>query len=250
MLSDFPPELFTYICSFVSFEDVLRYRSVSKSFNNEILLSIKIIDTGLFSNSLTDFYSLFEDNDCFYSFCLLIPELLNLEELWIIDCPLTTNQIAIFTTCLSKLSRLKHLYLNNEDIDNYGTQFLFNSLNENKMLQSSLKTLLLPNTLNLKINHLEVFKKYLNIEAIDLNWSKLDNSNIILFLNNLQSTIKIINIGNNDCDDDCLLPLLSALKRFVNIEEFTFFEDHTNFINYEESKKAIKQVLPENAQVY
>ena len=118
------------------------------------------------------------------------------------------------------------------------------------MLQSSLKTLLLPNTLNLKINHLNVFKKYLNLEAIYLNGSKLDNSNIILFLNNLQSTIKIINIGNNDCDDNCLLPLLSALKRFDNLKEFTFFEDHTYFINYEESKKSIKQVLPENVQVY
>ena len=78
MLTDLHPELFTYICSFVSFEYVIRHRSVSKSFNNEFLLSIKIIDTGLFSNSLTDFYYLFENNDCFYSFCLLIPKLLNL----------------------------------------------------------------------------------------------------------------------------------------------------------------------------
>ena len=63
------------------------------------------------------------------------------------------------------------------------------------MLQSSLKTLLLPNTLNLKINHLNVFKKYLNLEAIYLNGSKLDNSNIILFLIIFNQQLKLLILG-------------------------------------------------------
>ena len=168
MLNEFSTDLLTHIYSLIDFKNVLIHIAVSKRFNKELLSSIEKIDL------IGSDYFFKPDENFFLPFSLLIPKLINLKDLRLNGCGINTNQMIILIFCLSKLSNLKLLWIHQNDWDpKFLMPFLFNFLDENKMLQSSLKDLCIYHYDYCdgykNDNFAKVLNKYVNLEVISLD---------------------------------------------------------------------------------